>query len=203
MNEKINEIKKMITMYTSALRIVETKVQILNENYKNTGHNPIEHIKTRVKSIESIIEKAKRKNIEMEISAIKEEIEDIAGIRIICPFSKDIYELAQILKEQEDVEFIKEIDYITNPKPSGYRSYHMIVKVPVYLPNKTEKIKVEIQIRTEAMDFWACLEHKAKYKYNGKIPAHLSNEFKVCSDKIAELDERMFLLQDIIALINE
>jgi len=202
MKEEIKGITKLLTLYESALKIVETKVQVLNECYKDTYHNPIEHIKTRIKNVDSIYEKAKRKEIPMTIKSIRENIDDIAGIRIICPFSKDIYELAEILKKQKDVEFINETNYITSPKTSGYRSYHMIVKVPVYLPDKVENIKVEIQIRTEAMDFWACLEHKARYKYNGEIPEHLINEFKLCSDKIAELDERMFLIQDIINLIN-
>jgi len=196
------KLKELLILYANALKIVNTKIEILNENYKIAEYNPIEHMKSRIKTLDSIYEKLERKGLPISVKSVKDNIEDIAGARIICPFSKDIYELATILKSQNDIEFIREIDYVTNPKDTGYRSYHMIVKVPVYTPKKKEYIKVEIQIRTEAMDFWACLEHKAKYKYNGEIPDHLIKEFKLCADKIAELDERMFLIQDIINLIN-
>jgi len=197
------KLKELIILYSSALKIVNTKIEILNENYKHSTYNPIEHIKARIKSLDSIYEKLERKGHPITIESIKENIDDIAGIRIICAFSKDIYELATLLKAQSDMEFIREIDYITSPKPSGYRSYHMVVKVPVYTPKSVEYAKVEIQIRTEAMDFWACLEHKAKYKYDGVIPEALSNEFKECAKKISELDQTMFLIQEKIHHANE
>ena len=201
--KEMEKLKEMLILYSSALKIVNTKIEILNENYKNSTYNPIEHIKARIKSLDSIYEKLERRGVPATIDSIRENIEDIAGIRIICAFSKDIYELANLLKAQSDMEFIREIDYITSPKPSGYRSYHMVVNVPVYTPKKMEYIKVEIQIRTAAMDFWACLEHKAKYKYDGEIPENLSNEFKECATKISELDKKMFVIQEKIHNANK
>jgi putative GTP pyrophosphokinase len=127
----------------------------------------------------------------------------MAGIRIICSYAKDIYSLVDILKSLPDTKILSEKDYISNPKPSGYRSFHIIMEIPVYYSGKTEEIPVEVQIRTAAMDFWATLEHKVRYKYNEHIPQHLSDELSICADKIAELDDRMFLIHDIISLINQ
>ena len=197
-----NQMKNLLFMYNSAIKIVNTKIDILNDSYKNLEYNPIENVKSRLKTQESIYDKLKRRELPISSISAKENLEDIAGVRIICAFSKDIYELAEIIKKQDDIKFIRESDYINNPKPSGYRSYHMVVEVPIYVPDGVENVKVEIQIRTKAMDFWACLEHKARYKFNGNVPEHLGKEFKVCADKIAELDERMFLIHDIIKLIN-
>ncbi|MEG1142500.1 MAG: GTP pyrophosphokinase family protein [Clostridia bacterium] len=200
---KIKDFKDLLYIYNSGLKIVKTKIEILSESYNNIEkYNPIEHIKSRIKSLESIDEKIKRKNINKDIESIKDKIEDIAGIRIICSFANDVYKVAEDIKKQPDVIFISEDDYIKNPKENGYRSYHMIIKVPVYLVDRVEQAKVEVQIRTEAMDFWASLEHKANYKFNGDVPKHLLDEFKVCSEKIDELDKRMFLIKDIIYLIN-
>ncbi|MEG1363600.1 MAG: GTP pyrophosphokinase family protein [Clostridia bacterium] len=200
---KIKDFKDLLYIYNSGLKIVKTKIEILSESYNNIEkYNPIEHIKSRIKSLESIDEKIKRKNINKDIESIKDKIEDIAGIRIICSFANDVYKVAEDIKKQPDVIFISEDDYIKNPKKNGYRSYHMIIKVPVYLVDRVEQAKVEVQIRTEAMDFWASLEHKANYKFNGDVPKHLLDEFKVCSEKIDELDKRMFLIKDIIYLIN-
>jgi len=191
-------------IYRSALRIVLTKIEILEQDYKNSDkYNPIEHIKTRMKSEESIYNKLQRKGLEITESNLLENIEDVAGLRIICPFTTDIYAVIEAIKRQEDIKIVRESDYIKNPKPSGYRSYHMIVEVPVYLSEKTEYVKVEIQIRTQGMDFWGSLEHKAKYKYNGEVPAHLVKEFKVCAKQTEELDKRMNLINEIIQLINE
>ena len=130
-------------------------------------------------------------------------IPDIAGIRIICSYAKDIYYLVDILKSIPDTQVLIEKDYVNHPKQSGYRSYHIIMEVPVFYSEKTEVIPVEIQLRTAAMDFWATLEHKVRYKYKEHIPKHLSDELIICADKIAELDHRMFLIHDIISLINQ
>jgi len=205
MDEMLDEEKReMFELYNSALKITLTKVEILDKNYKFIdGPNPIDHIKSRVKSIDSLLEKLRRKNIQINMENIRENIEDIAGIRIICSFESDVYKIAELIKKQEDITFVREQDYIAFPKPNGYRSYHMIIKVPVYLIDRVELVKVEIQIRTDAMDFWASLEHKARYKYKGDVPEHLIKELKVCAEKIHELDGRMYLISDLIHLINE
>lgn len=204
MDEMLDEEKaELFELYNSALKIVLTKIEILDSNYKFiSGPNPIEHIKSRVKSINSLLDKLKRKNVEISMESIKEKIEDIAGIRVICSFENDVYKIAEFIKKQEDVTFVREKDYIASPKPNGYRSYHMIIKVPVYLVDRVELVKVEVQIRTDAMDFWASLEHKARYKYNGDVPEHLIKELKICAEKIHDLDGRMYLISDIIHLIN-
>jgi len=130
-------------------------------------------------------------------------LKDIAGIRIICSYAKDIYFLIDLLRSMPDVNVLEEKDYISTPKPSGYRSYHLIVEVPVFYSNETEHVKVEVQIRTEAMNFWSTLEHKVRYKYQDQIPLHLEEELVVCADRIAELDNRMYLIHEIVSLINE
>lgn len=202
--EENKELKQILDIYNSALKVTSTKVEVLYNMYKSLKlPNPISHVETRVKTIDSIYEKLERRNLERNNEVIKENIEDIAGIRIICSFESDVYKIAELLKNQEDVTFMREKDYIKEPKPNGYRSYHMIIKVPVYLIDKVELVKVEVQIRTNAMDFWASLEHKAKYKYDGEVPEHLVKELKICSEKIHELDKRMYLINDIIHLINE
>lgn len=202
--EENKELKQILDIYNSALKVTSTKVEVLYNMYKSLKlPNPISHVETRVKTIDSIYEKLERRNLERNNEVIKENIEDIAGIRIICSFESDVYKIAELLKNQEDVTFMREKDYIKEPKPNGYRSYHMIIKVPVYLIDKVELVKVEVQIRTNAMDFWASLEHKAKYKYDGEVPEHLVKELKLCSEKIHELDKRMYLINDIIHLINE
>ncbi|MDR1704087.1 MAG: GTP pyrophosphokinase family protein [Clostridiales bacterium] len=197
-------LKDALTVYEWALKTLMTKLQIIHEDLKNfQGGSPIEHFKGRIKTPDSIAKKLQKLNLEITAENAKQRLQDIAGTRIICQFSKDIYSLVETLKSMPDCEVILEKDYVTNPKPSGYRSYHLIMNVPVFYSGKTEKIPVEVQIRTEAMDFWATLEHKVRYKYNEYIPAHLSDELIICADKIAELDNRMYLIHDIISLINQ
>jgi putative GTP pyrophosphokinase len=197
-------LKDVLIVYEWALKILMTKLQIIHEDLKNfQGSSPIEHFKGRIKSPDSIAQKLQKLNLEITAENAKQRLQDIAGTRIICQFSKDIYSLVEILKSMPDCEVILEKDYVTNPKPSGYRSYHVIMNISVFYSGKTEEIPVEIQIRTEAMDFWATLEHKVRYKYNEYIPEHLSDELIICADKIAELDNRMYLIHDIISLINQ
>ena len=201
--EEFTKIKKELILYGCALKATLSKIDILYEDYKSFhDYNPIEHIKSRIKSPESIAEKLYKKGYELTANNAVKRLDDIAGARIICSFSKDIYEVAETLKRQSDINCIRECDYIAQPKESGYRSYHLIISLPIFLVSGTRRIKVEIQLRTEAMDFWASLEHKVRYKYNGNIPGHLSDELKTCADKINELDERMFLIHDILQLIN-
>ncbi|MDR0287469.1 MAG: GTP pyrophosphokinase family protein [Clostridiales bacterium] len=202
-DNEFNELKKILTHYNCALKMLNTKIEILNEDYKTFhSNNPIEHYKSRLKSPESIAEKLVRKGLPLTAKAAVENLNDIAGARIICSFSNDIYEIVDILKRNADMTVIKEADYIAKPKPSGYRSYHMIVSFPIYLTGETPIVKAEIQVRTEAMDFWASLEHKVRYKYKGMIPEHLGNELKNCAAKINDLDKRMYIIHDIINLLN-
>jgi len=203
-DEEFTKLKKLLFVYEWGLKIMMTKTQILYEDLQHF-HNasPIDHFRGRIKAPESIAEKLLKMNLELTAANAREHLTDIAGIRIICPYAKDIYDLVDILRSMPDSKVIIEKDYISAPKPSGYRSFHLIMEIPVFFSGKTECIPVEIQIRTAAMDFWATLEHKVKYKYKEHIPQHLQDELVICADKIAELDDRMFLIHDIISLINQ
>ena len=172
--EGIDSWKEVTLIYSAALRQVETKMQILNDEFQHVHqYNPIEHIKARIKTPESIVKKLKRSGYESTIDNMVKYVNDIAGIRIICSFTSDIFRIATMIGEQRDIKVITVKDYITFPKTSGYKSYHMIVTVPVYLSDRTVETKVEIQIRTVAMDFWASLEHKIHYKFEGDAPEHI------------------------------
>jgi putative GTP pyrophosphokinase len=203
-NDEFHCLKKALLFYEWGQKTLMTKLEIMVEDFKNLhDNNPIEHIKTRIKAPEGIAEKLHKMNLSITVDNAREHIMDIVGVRIICSFAKDIYFLADALKSLPDVKILKEKDYISNPKPSGYRSFHIVLQIPVYYSGKTEEIPVEVQIRTQAMDFWATLEHKVRYKYKDHIPQHLCDELTVCADKIAELDNRMYLIHDIISLINQ
>ena len=202
--EEFIKLKQLLPIYEWGLKTMQTKLEIIHEDLKNLQNNTIiENIKGRIKAPESIAQKLNEMGMEITAENAKKRLRDIAGLRITCPFSKDIYFLADLLKTMPGISIISEKDYVSNPKLGGYRSYHLIVETPVFFSGKTENVAVEIQIRTEAMNFWATLEHKARYKYRQHIPSHLSDEFKIIADKIAELDDRMFLLHEIISLINE
>ena len=193
-NANIMPIERFMAYYRCAIMEVETKFKVLNEQFSlQYDRNPIESIKTRVKSVEGIIKKINKKNIPLSLEAIEENVTDIAGVRVICSFPEDIYYLADCLLHQDDITLIKKKDYIKNPKPSGYRSLHLIVEVPIFLENQKRPMKVEVQLRTIAMDFWASLEHKLQYKKN--IPEseveYLSKELEECARISASLDERM------------
>ena len=198
----IDSWKEVNLIYNAALRQIETKMEILNDEFQHVHqYNPIEHIKSRIKTPESIVKKLKRHGYESTIENMIKDINDIAGIRIICSFTSDIYTIADMIREQKDIRVLAIKDYITYPKESGYRSYHMIVTVPVYLSDRIVDTKVEIQIRTVAMDFWASLEHKIHYKFEGDAPEHIKNELIECSRMVADLDTRMLLLnEEILAL---
>ncbi|QDL77385.1 GTP pyrophosphokinase family protein [Bacillus licheniformis] len=184
--------KNELLVYKFALDQMDTKFSIISQEYNLIhGHNPIEHTKSRVKSFESLINKLVRKGCDITTKAAKEHIKDIAGLRIVCSFLSDIYNMVEVLKEHEDIKILKMKDYIKNPKPNGYRSLHLIVEVPVYLTNRVEHAKVEIQIRTIAMDFWASLEHKIYYKLNNEVPNQLTDELKEAADIANYLDEKM------------
>ncbi len=185
--------------YAAALKQVQTKMEILNDEFQHVHqYNPIEHIKSRIKTPESIVKKLKRHGYESTIGNMIQYVNDIAGIRVICSFTSDIYRIADMIKGQKDIKLISVKDYITYPKASGYRSYHMLVSVPVYLSDRIVDTKVEIQIRTVAMDFWASLEHKMHYKFEGAAPEHIKNELVECAKLAADLDERMLSLNEEI-----
>jgi putative GTP pyrophosphokinase len=195
---------KLISYYRCAMMEIETKFKVLNEQFSlEYDRNPIESIKTRIKSTDSLIRKIRDKHIPLTIESIEENICDIAGIRIICSFPQDIYTLAQCLVKQDDITLIKQKDYVKNPKPSGYRSLHLIVSVPIFLQNEKRNVKVEVQLRTIAMDNWASLEHKLRYKKN--IPKEqleqLSIELNECAKLSAQLDYKMQAIHD--KMVNE
>lgn len=199
----INSWTEVMLLYNSALKQMQTKIEILNEEFQLVHqYNPIEHIKARIKTSESIVKKLRRKGLDSTIQNMVEYVNDIAGIRIICSFTSDIYLIAKIIADQSDITVQSIKDYIENPKPSGYRSYHMHVTIPVCLSDKIVETKVEIQIRTVAMDFWASLEHKIKYKFEGKAPEGLKNSLIICSEMVARLDERMLQLNNEIASLK-
>lgn len=183
---------KITKNYGAAIRAVQTKLEILDEDFELLHeHNPIHHMETRVKSIESILEKLTRKGYPLKGESITEGLTDIAGIRVICHYVEDIYTIADLLKRQADIQVVKETDYIKHPKPNGYRSYHLVVKVPVFFVDGVVEMPVEVQIRTMAMDFWASLEHKLRYKSDGLIPKFIADELKECSETIAASDLKM------------
>ena len=197
--EEFSKLKEYLVLYRCALKNMTTRMDILLEDFSNLqANNPIEHVKDRLKSPESIAAKLHRLNRELSADSARKHLTDIAGVRCICSYTRDITYIAKVLKSQPDLRVVSEKDYVTNPKPSGYRSYHLILEVPIYLAGTEERLPVEVQIRTQAMDFWATLEHKARYKYADRMPEHLVHELQECADKIAELDDRMFLIQEIV-----
>ncbi|MDD6191076.1 MAG: GTP pyrophosphokinase family protein [Firmicutes bacterium] len=194
LKENTRKVETMFTYYHCALMEVETKFKVLNEELSlSRDHTPIETIKTRLKSMDSLVEKVERCGVGFSVESIMENINDIAGIRIICSFQDDIYSLVDSFLGQDDITLIEKKDYIANPKENGYRSLHLIVSVPIYLEKQKRDMKVEVQFRTIAMDFWASLEHKIKYKKD--IPesksTKLVNELKLCADITADLDRKM------------
>jgi putative GTP pyrophosphokinase len=198
-NDGIETWQEVNLLYNAALHQMETKMEILNEEFQHVHqYNPIEHIKARIKTPESIVKKLKRNGLDSTIENMVNHVNDIAGIRIICSFTSDIYRIAEMINHQQDIQVLKVKDYITYPKASGYKSYHMIVTVPVYLSDRKVDTKVEIQIRTVAMDFWASLEHKINYKFEGDVPTHISQELIDCAKMVSDLDDKMLQLNDEI-----
>ena len=195
--EDVDSWKTVMFLYTSALKEVGTKLEILNDEFQHVhSYNPIEHIKTRIKTPESIVKKLKRNGHETSIENMVKYVNDIAGVRLICSFTSDIYKLAEMIGNQTDLKVLSIKDYIKNPKESGYKSYHMLVSVPIFLSDSVVDTKVEIQIRTIAMDFWASLEHKIYYKFEGNAPDYISRDLKECM--VATLDDKMLQLNEAI-----
>lgn len=195
--------KEVILIYSSALKEIGTKLEILNDEFQHVHqYNPIEHIKSRIKTSESIVKKLKKHGYESTIDNMVQYINDIAGIRIICSFTTDIYRIAEMLERQSDIKVLSIKDYIKRPKPSGYKSYHMIVSIPIYLSEKRVDAKVEIQIRTVAMDFWASLEHKINYKFDVNVPEYIQEELYECARMVSELDAKMLSLNEEVKLLS-
>ena len=196
----------LLSYYECAIMEVETKFRVLNHELSlEYDNNPIESIKTRVKSYDSILKKIRRKNIPLNLRAIEDNLKDIAGVRVICSFPDDIYKLAESFLKQDDITLIERKDYIKNPKPGGYRSLHLIIEVPIFLEKEKRPMKVEVQLRTIAMDFWASLEHKLRYKKN--IPEseaeYLAKELVECAGISASLDQRMEAIRDRMEAAQE
>ncbi|MGG0667037.1 GTP pyrophosphokinase family protein [Lederbergia citrisecunda] len=198
-----NELTRFMMTYKFAIDEVNTKLNILKEEFQYIhDYNPIEHSISRVKSPESILKKAYRKNCGLSLAAIKENIQDIAGIRITCSFISDIYKVSEMITKQRDITVIERKDYIQNPKPNGYQSLHLIIKIPVFMSDRVEHTFVEIQIRTIAMDFWASLEHKIYYKFNKEVPERITRELKEAAVSATELDKKMERLHEEVKVIK-
>lgn len=179
-------------LYNAAIKEMQTKLEILNEEFKvKFARNPIHHVESRLKSTQSIVKKLMKKNCEVTIESAKANLNDIAGIRVVCCYIDDVYRVANMLISQTDIELVKSQDYIKEPNFNGYRSLHLDLRIPVFLSERTEKVIVEVQIRTVAMDFWASLEHDLRYKTDKQIPVSIGEDMLRCANEIAEIDAKM------------
>ena len=202
--EQASGFMELMMQYRCALMEVETKLNVLNAEFTmKNNRNPFESIKSRIKTPKSILEKLQRKGFEISVKGIEENLADVAGIRVICSFPDDIYATAKMLTDQDDIRVIQVKDYIINPKLNGYRSLHLILEVPIFLSNEKKNMKVEVQFRTIAMDFWASLEHKLKYKKNIENAEEISKELQRCAEASSQLDLRMQALRDRIEAERE
>ena len=201
---EISTWEEVTLVYHAALRQMNTKIEILIDEFQQVHrYNPIEHTKGRVKTPESIVKKLKRHGYDATIENMIKYVNDIAGFRVICSFTPDIYKIAEMISNQSDIKVIAVKDYIKYPKDTGYRSYHMVIAIPVYLSDRIIDTRLELQIRTVAMDFWASLEHKIRYKFEGHAPAHINRELLECSHMVSALDEKMMELnEEIQKLMN-
>jgi len=191
-------------LYNAALKEINTKIDILNDEFQHIYHyTPIEHIKSRIKTPASIVNKLKKNGYETSVENMVKYVNDIAGIRIICSFTSDIYLIADMITKQSDLKVVSVKDYITHPKVSGYQSYHILVTVPIHLTQGIVDTIVEIQIRTIAQDFWASLEHKIYYKFEGNAPDYIRRELQECANIVSNLDRRMLSLNEKIQEFSE
>ncbi len=197
--EHLKIFQEMMMRYQCAILEVQTKLQVLNNDMSvRYSRNPIEFVKTRIKSPRSIAEKLNRRGLEINIDNMIKHLNDVAGVRVVCSFIDDIYEVAEMLTRQNDVKVIGIKDYIKSPKGNGYRSYHMIIEIPVFFSDKTMDMRVEIQIRTIAMDFWASLEHELKYKKDIEWSNEIGEELKACAETINSTDRKMMAIRNHI-----
>ena len=203
---ELEPVRKMIADYECAAMEVETKFKVLNTRFAVNGEkNPIESIKTRVKSADSILRKMEKLGLPMTLEAVRNNLFDIAGVRVICSFIDDIYMIEKLFLDQEDVKLVTRKDYIENPKESGYRSLHLIIQTPIYTENGEKDMYVEVQMRTIAMDFWASLDHKLRYKKNidPQLLSKLAGEMEDCAKEITKLDKRMLAVRQRILEVEE
>ena len=202
--EIVYDWQNLMFLYNAAIKEVRTKLDIMNDEFQFIHqYNPIEYIKSRIKTPDSIAKKLRRHGFENTMENMVEHINDIAGVRLICSFTSDIYRLAEMIGNQSDLKVLSIKDYIKNPKESGYKSYHMLVSVPIFLSDSVVDTKVEIQIRTIAMDFWASLEHKIYYKFEGNAPQYISEELRECAAITSKLDAKMLSLNEAIIAEKE
>ncbi|MFD2043504.1 GTP pyrophosphokinase family protein [Ornithinibacillus salinisoli] len=195
---------RFMMSYKFALQEVNTKIDVLKQEFQYIhDYNPIEHVKSRVKSPESILKKVQRKGYDLSLPCVRENIRDIAGIRITCSFISDIYEISNMLQQQKDITVVACKDYIKRPKPNGYRSLHLIIQIPIFMSDRVDHVYVEIQIRTIAMDFWASLEHKIYYKYKKEVPAEMLDELKEAANTATQLDKKMESIHKEISELKE
>jgi putative GTP pyrophosphokinase len=202
MTEEMKPWRDLLLVHKFAVEEIKTKLEILDEEFRNIhDYNPIEHIRYRVKKPNSIMEKLERLGLEPTIENARLHLSDIAGIRIICSFTTDIYRVYELLSLQDDIKIVEIKDYIETPKENGYKSLHLLVDIPVFLSSGVVPTRMEIQIRTIAMDFWASLEHKIYYKFRDKAPSKITDQLKVCANMISILDERMLdIKNEIVSL---
>ena len=190
--ESAMQLQQVMLLYEAGIREIKTKLDILSDESRISGKpNPIDSIKSRIKTPRSIIGKLKRRGYPISLQSMMENLNDIGGIRVICPFIADIYTVADMLMRQDDLTLLEKKDYIRSPKPNGYRSLHLILEVPIFLSEATKPVRIELQLRTIAMDFWASLEHQLRYKSDIEVPPQISDDLKACADVIAATDEEM------------
>lgn len=191
--------EEMMMIHQAAIREVRTKLEVLNDEFQvRSQRNPIRYIKHRIKKPASIIEKMYRRGFELSLDSMIQNLNDIAGVRVVCGYGSDIYDIANMLKKQDDVKVLLEKDYIKHPKPNGYRSLHLVIEVPVFFSDRKQFVKVEVQIRTMAMDFWASLEHQLHYKHSGEGHEEIVDELRECAEIIHMTDNKMQRIYDRI-----
>lgn len=197
LKDMAEQFREIMMMYTAAVKEVQTKLEILNDEFQmKSKRNPIRYLKHRIKKPESILEKLHRRGFPVSMDLIVDNLHDIAGIRVICGYGSDIYTIADMLMKQDDIRILVVKDYIKSPKANGYRSLHMVIEIPVFFSDRKQYMKVEVQIRTTAMDFWASLEHQLRYKTDGNVPEEFSNQLRECAEIIHDTDKRMQSLHD-------
>lgn len=202
--EEDKELEGLILKYTAALKTLETQISILLQDYEHkNNYNPVEHIKSRIKSYDSATKKLISRGYELTTKNIEDHVHDMVGLRIVCSFLSDVYEIVKIIENSDQITIRDKKDYITNPKDTGYYSYHLLVYVPVYLIDGVTLVEAEIQIRTVAMDFWASLDHKITYKFKGEIPEEIKEGMHKCAEDIHALDQKMLKLNNEMQIIKD
>lgn len=204
LEELTEDYEELLLKYNAALKTLETQIAILIQDYEFKNHyNPVEHVKSRIKSYDSIVNKLKSRDYDVTVENIENHIHDVVGLRIVCSFLSDVYAIVKLLEDSDQITVHTKKDYISNPKDSGYSSYHLLVYVPVYLIDGVEMVEAEIQIRTVAMDFWASLDHKIRYKFKGEIPNEIQENMYKCALDINDLDQKMVDMNNKMRTIIE